>query len=70
MSNSKDDIQVGDLWEFCGNSFFKPYVIIIAEVLISKTKTVPSSVYYVKPDNDLKHNITISYLLKEYRKIS
>ena len=69
--NGEQTVEVGDLWEFEGNCFNPPYIILIVDVYHSKIKAVPSSVYYETLGKyNSKSNITISYLFKEYRKIS
>jgi hypothetical protein len=71
MKGSEQTVEVGDIWEYAGNSFRPPYLILIIDIYNSTIKSVPSSVYYETLGKyNTKSNITISYLYKEYRKIS
>jgi hypothetical protein len=65
MSNSTDDIQVGDLWEYEGDTYVGKYLIIITKLVDDR------SVYITYPNGESKPiNITVSYLRKKYRKIA
>lgn len=66
MSNSTDDIQVGDLWEYEGDTYLDRYLIMIVKIVPDN-----GSVYINYPSKDFQHiNITVSYLRKKYRKLS
>jgi hypothetical protein len=71
MNGSEQTVEVGDIWEYAGNSFRPPYLILIIDIYNSTIKSVPSSVYYETLGKyNTKSNITIEYLYKEYRKVS
>jgi hypothetical protein len=69
---TQDDIQVGDLWQYEGNGYTKDHVVMIARLLPGYLDASDGSVniVYMSKDNDIRTNITVSYLRKKYRKLS
>jgi len=53
-----------------GNNFIHPYYVLITDVIYAKVKAGTDSVYFERIGKPGRHNVTISYLYKEFRKVS
>jgi len=54
-----------------GNNFIHPYYVLITDVIKAlKSSSGPDSVYFERIGKPGRHNVTISYLYKEFRKVS
>ncbi len=70
MKGSEQQVEIGDLWMAVGNNFIHPYYVLITDVIYAKVKAGTDSVYFERIGKPGRHNVTISYLYKEFRKVS